>query len=124
MSNRLLPDEAGWEYVCTALVAQKGTRPFVKTSVRDMEGVELLVGQLTVEDAYAQGVRFISAAIEAERDAGLVKFLRHVDFDDRMVAALITGLREFRTQHDVRKGNTADDPDLQREAREYDLPAE
>lgn len=121
MTDHLLHGVEGWEYVCQALVAAKGTRPFVKTSIVS-QGHTILEGQLTVQDAIAQGVRFIQAGLEAERDAGLVKFLRTIDFPDRNIAALIIGMREARQQWDVQKGDLSKDEELMAEARASDYP--
>lgn len=60
-------------------------------------------GQLTPGEAQQLGLRIIQSAIEAERDAGFLKFM--LDMDDSkqgkvMAGGMLQGLREFRQQWD------------------------
>ena len=62
------------------------------------------VGQLTPGDAIKFGVRGIQAAIEAERDAGVVRAIHKNygtgDEPEKMIASLLTMIREERDQWD------------------------
>lgn len=74
----------------------KEGKAFVETFVNDEP-----FGQLSPEEAIAMGVRAISAGIEAERDAGLIRFLKaSAKLDDDAIAVLINGMREHRDQYD------------------------
>lgn len=78
----------------------KAGKPFVGTFVNDEP-----FGQLSPAEGYALGIRAISAAIEAERDAGLVAYLKDVGgMDDEEIAAIIVGMREHRQQYDPPEG--------------------
>jgi hypothetical protein len=76
-------------------------KPFVVTFVNDEP-----FGQLSPKEAVALGVRAISAAIEAERDAGLVRFFKErLEMDDVALSAVIAGMREYREQTDLPDGS-------------------
>jgi hypothetical protein len=74
-------------------------KPFVLTSIDEKP-----FGQLTPQESIALGVRAISAGIEAERDAGMIRFLQSIDFDIEAINAMLTGLREYREQYDPPEG--------------------
>jgi hypothetical protein len=78
----------------------KEGKPFVATYVDDRP-----FGQLSPKEAVALGIRAISAAIEAERDAGLIRFLKSDGkLDDHAIGILITGMRDHREQYDPPEG--------------------
>lgn len=63
----------------------------------------------------ALGLRAIQAGIEAERDAGFIRFLREtLDIGDQGIAAMLSGMREHRQQFDAAAGSmrplSGDDP--------------
>lgn len=74
-------------------------KPFVATYVNDEP-----FGQLSPKEAIALGIRTISAAIEAERDGGLIRFFKERGMDDRAIGALLVGMREHREQYDPPEG--------------------
>lgn len=74
-------------------------KPFVRTEINDQP-----FGQLTPPEAYALGIRAISAAIEAERDAGMIRHLRSVGMPYEGISELLRGMREHRDQYDPPEG--------------------
>lgn len=76
-------------------VAAEGGHPFIKLAWGEQ------AGQLTPGEAAAFGLRVIEAAIEAERDAGLVKFFRDAHYEDELIGGLLLAMRENRQQHRV-----------------------
>lgn len=75
-------------------------KPFVATFLNDEP-----FGQLSPEEAIAMGIRTISSAIEAERDAGLIRFLKDEGkLDDEAIGVLLVGMRDFREQYDPPQG--------------------
>lgn len=60
--------------------------------------------QLPPDIVTALGLRAIQAAIEAERDAGLIAFMREGGATDGQVSAMLVGLREHRQQFDAEAG--------------------
>lgn len=80
------------------MVRKDGT-PFVRTFINEEP-----FGELSVKESVALGVRAISAAIEAERDAGLIAFFRKADFDDEAINVVLNGVREYREQYDPPEG--------------------
>ncbi len=62
----------------------------------------------------ALGLRACQAAIEAERDAGFVAFLRSMGCGKAEVGGMLVGLREHREQFDAAAGTmrplSPDDP--------------
>lgn len=58
------------------------------------------VGQLTPGEALNFGIRGIQFAIEAERDAALLLAMKKVDDSDEFAAAMLTLVREHRSQVD------------------------
>ena len=96
MSNRL---GAGGVFSSHGMATAEG-KPFVATFVNDQP-----LGQLTPAEAIALGTRAIQSAIEAERDAGLIRFLKKDGkLDDQAIGVLIVGMREHREQWDSKEG--------------------
>lgn len=60
------------------------------------------VGQMSCAEAKQMGFQFIGAAIEAEREAGTVAFLRAKGFDDAAVGTFLGNMREHRKQATLR----------------------
>lgn len=58
-------------------------------------------GQLTPGDAAQLAFQLLESSIEAERDAGFMKFLRSMDFSMPEAGAMLKGLRDHRQQHRV-----------------------
>lgn len=114
----LRPQEAGeidrpWTFVSEGRVASEGIKPFVQTAIV-MEGEEkpILIGQVTPGEAVVMGVRIIQTGLEAERDAGLVRYLRSENMPDAVIAQLLEGMRRFREQWDLERGDiAAEQPD-------------
>jgi 20S proteasome alpha/beta subunit len=68
-------------------------KAFVTTFVNEQP-----FGQMSPAEAIAMGTRCIQSAIEAERDAGLIKFLKSLGTGEQEVNALIVGMRDYRNQ--------------------------
>ena len=88
----------------------RDAKPFVAVSWGHQHG------QITPEDAHKLGWRAMSAAIEAERDAGIIAFLRDKAFaaaspdeQDQMIARFLSDLREHRQQYDPDRPKEAGD---------------
>lgn len=78
----------------------KAGKPFVATFINEKP-----FGHLAPAEAIALGTRIIQAAIEAECDAGLIRFLKaELDFDDAAVSLLLIGMRNYREQYDPPEG--------------------
>jgi hypothetical protein len=96
-----------------AQVSARDGRPFVKMTC-SIDGQPVFATQLRPSMATALGLRGVQAAIEAERDAGLIAFLRTLDIGDDQVNGLLIGLRDHRQQFDAVEGSTRplsdDDP--------------
>lgn len=75
--------------------ARKDGKPFVLVLIDGQKR-----GQLTPAEAIAHGTRSIQAAIEAERDAGMVKAMKKAGATDDQIAEMLIGLREERSQAD------------------------
>lgn len=80
------------------MVTKEG-KAFVMTFVNEEP-----FGQLTPAEAIAMGTRCIQSAIEAERDAGLVAFLKKTDMDDDSISGLILAMRDHREQATPKEG--------------------
>lgn len=82
-------------------MATKEGKPFVMTFINEEP-----FGQLTPAEAIAMGTRMIQSAIEAERDAGTISFLRSMDsnISDEEVFAFIIKMREHREQAEPKEG--------------------
>lgn len=70
-------------------------KPFVKTSVNGKD-----FGQLSPRDAMNMGTRFIMAAIEAERDAGIVRWMLDDGKTEDEIGRFLTELRSHRDSAD------------------------
>lgn len=77
----------------------KAGKPFVQTLVNDEP-----FGQLTPAEAIAMGTRIIQSAIEAERDAGLVAFLKTTAMEDEDIGRMIMAMRDHRQQAEPKEG--------------------
>lgn len=82
----------------------KDGKPFVITQYEDTEGNVIAQGQLTPAQAISGGLRQIQAAIEAERDAGMLAYLTEMGMEKEAIAALISGMRDHRQQYDPPHG--------------------
>lgn len=94
------PNEQGFSHSVTGAVAAKNGEPFVIEEVELADGTTYR-GQLTPAECHQHGWRMISAAIEAERDAGMVAFLQSIGMGQIEIGGLLTGMRQHRQQHDV-----------------------
>jgi hypothetical protein len=65
---------------------------------------EVPFGRMTPAEAIAMGTRCIQSAIEAERDAGLIRFLKSLGTGEQEINALIRGMRDYRDQAEPREG--------------------
>lgn len=74
-------------------------KPFVMTFVNDEP-----FGQLSPAEAIAMGTRCIQSAIEAERDAGMIAFLKTTALDDEAIGLMIMAMRDHRQQAEPREG--------------------
>lgn len=79
---------------CVGQVRLDG-KPFVKTVVGGRD-----FGQLAPRDAMAMGTRFIMAAIEAERDAGVVRGMLDEGKTPEEIGAQLTTIRRYRDSAD------------------------
>lgn len=84
----------GGNIECVGQVRADG-KPFVLTRVGGKE-----FGQLSPRDALNMGTRFIMAAIEAERDAGVVRAMLDGGFAQQEIAAQLTLIRKYRDSAD------------------------
>jgi hypothetical protein len=94
------PREEGFSHDVTGAVSAKTGEPFVIEEVLTADG-HAYRGQLTPAESHQHGWRMISAAIEAERDAGMVAFLQSIGMGQIEIGGLLTGMRKHRRQHDV-----------------------
>lgn len=85
--------------VCEGMVRING-KPFVKISV-DGKGI----GQVDPATAMNMGTQFIAAAIEAERDAGVVRGMLDEGKEPPEIAEQLTTIRKYRDSADP--GNPA-----------------
>ena len=85
---------SGGNIECQGCVRLDG-KPFVLTRVGGRD-----FGQLTPRDAMAMGTRFIMAAIEAERDAGVVRGMVDEGKTDAEIGAALTTIRKYRDSAD------------------------
>ena len=105
---------AGESIVFEAQVSARDGRPFVKMTC-SVEGQPVFATQLRPSMATALGLRGVQAAIEAERDAGLIAFLRdELGVPNETLGAVIVGMRDNREQFDATEGSmrplAGDDP--------------
>lgn len=88
-----------------AFVSAKTGNPFIQLtcSVGDKEVFQV---NLSPDVATALGLRALQSAIEAERDAGFIKFLRdEMGVEDRLIGPMLSGMREYRQQFDADAGS-------------------
>lgn len=90
--------------VFEAQVSGRDGRPFVKMTC-SVGGRPVFSTQLAPSVATALGLRAVQSAIEAERDAGMVAFMRETGLEDKAVAMMLNGLREHRQQFDAAEGS-------------------
>lgn len=84
----------GGNIECIGLVRMDG-KPFVETR---LDGRKF--GQLSPREAMAMGTRFIAAAIEAERDCGVVRGLLDEGKSTEEIAVALTTIRKYRDNCD------------------------
>lgn len=89
----------GFGYFVHGRVTPEG-KPFVATYVTDGNGDKIAEGQMTPSESIALGVRSIQAAIEAERDSGMVRWLRETGAEDEVIGGMIVGMRRHRDTAD------------------------
>ncbi len=76
-------------------------KPFVLTSVAGKD-----FGQLTPAEAINMGTQFIMAAIEAERDAGVVRGMLDEGKTLEEIGAQLTTIRKYRDSADPNPGGS------------------
>jgi hypothetical protein len=81
--------------ISTEAGCTRAGKPFVITLVNGEK-----FGQITPAEAIAMGTRFIQHGIEAERDGGMVAYLREQGFSDKKIAEEIAQMRDHREQYD------------------------
>jgi hypothetical protein len=79
---------------CVGQVRLDG-KPFVKTVVAGRD-----FGQLAPREAMAMGTQFIMAAIEAERDAGVVRGMLDEGKTPTEIGVQLTTIRKYRDSAD------------------------
>lgn len=79
---------------CVGQVRLDG-KPFVRTVVGGRD-----FGQLSPRDAINMGTRFIMAAIEAERDAGVVRSMIDEGKSPTQIGEALTKIRKYRDSAD------------------------
>lgn len=89
---------AGGVFSTQGMVTIEG-KAFVGTFVNDEP-----FGQLSPAEAIAMGTRCIQSAIEAERDAGLIRFLKSLGTGAAEINGLIAGMRDYRNQAEPKEG--------------------
>jgi hypothetical protein len=88
-----------------AFVSAKNGKPFVQMtcSIGDKQVFQV---NMPPDVVTALGLRALQAGIEAERDAGFVKFLREgMEMDPVAVGYMLSGLRDYRQQFDADAGS-------------------
>lgn len=88
----------GGVFSTQGMVTTEG-KAFVGTFINDQA-----FGQMSPAEAIAMGTRCIQSAIEAERDAGLIKFLKSLGTGAAEINALIVGMRDYRDQAEPKEG--------------------
>lgn len=99
---------SGGNIECQGMVRIDG-KPFVRTRINGKD-----FGQLAPRDAMAMGTRFIMAAIEAERDAGVVRGMLDEDRTPEAINAVLDTMRSYRDSAD---------PDLDASIKRPDFPS-
>ena len=112
--NRADRDEAGRETtVFEAMVSASSGKPFVQMTCA-LDGEPVFAVKMSPDVTTALGLRAIQAAIEGERDAGFIAFLRSMGCGNAEVGGMLIGLREHRQQFDADAGSmrplSGDDP--------------
>ena len=102
-----------------AMVSARDGRPFVQMTCSLGDNPVFAV-KMSPDVITALGLRAIQAAIEAERDAGFVDFMRKdLRAGDPEIGAMLSGLRDHRRQFDAEAGSmrplSGDDPSSLRE---------
>ena len=80
------------------MVTSEG-KAFVTTFVN-----EEAFGQMSPAEAIAMGTRCIQSAIEAERDAGTIAFLKAQGASEDVINGFILGMRDHRDQAGPKEG--------------------
>jgi hypothetical protein len=91
--------------VFEAQVSVHDGRPFVKMTCSLASGDPVFATQLRPAVVTALGLRAIQAAIEAERDAGLVAFYRDIEAPEEAIGSMLLGMRHHREQFDAAEGS-------------------
>lgn len=89
--------------VFEAFVSARDGRPFVQMTCA-LDGKAVFAVKISPAVCTALGLRAIQASIEAERDAGLIAFMRSAGMDDQAVGTMLVGLRDRREQFDAAAG--------------------
>jgi hypothetical protein len=109
-----MPEEETENIVFEAMVSARDRKPFVQMTCYLKDGSPVFATQFRPSVATALGLRAVQAAIEAERDAGLIAFMYENGAEDKDVAMMLTGLRQHREQFDPEEGSmralSDDDP--------------
>lgn len=96
-----------------AFVDARDGRPFVQMTCA-LDGVAVFSVKMSPAVTTALGLRAAQAAIEAERDAGFVGYLRSIAVDEQAIGVMLVGLRDHREQFDASEGSmvalSEDDP--------------
>lgn len=100
--------------VFEAFVSANNGKPFVQMTC-SLGKTPVFSIKMSPAVATALGLRAIQAAIEAERDAGFIGFVRDgLQMDNRAAGMMLGGLREHRAQFDAAAGSmqplSDDDP--------------
>jgi hypothetical protein len=77
-------------------------KPFIRHTWGDR------VGQLSPAQGIQLGMGYITAAIEAERDAALIAFMTAEGFTPHEAGIFLFGLREHRQQYEMRAEDMAE----------------
>lgn len=98
-----------------AMVSASTGKPFVQLTCFVGDD-PVFATKMSPDLATALGLRAIQSAIEAERDAGFIAFLRDSlgMTDDQQIGAMLSGMRDHRQQFDAEAGSmrplSGDDP--------------
>jgi len=97
-----------------AFVSASTGKPFVQMTC-SLGDEQVFATKMSPDICTALGLRAIQAAIESERDAGFVDFVRNgMEMDDRAIGFMLSGLRAHRQQFDPDAGSmrplSGDDP--------------
>lgn len=100
--------------VFEAFVSASNGKPFIQMTCSLGDNPVFSI-KMSPDVATALGLRAIQAAIEAERDAGFISYVRNgLQLDDRAAGVMLSGLRDHRQQFDAVAGTmrplSGDDP--------------